>query len=277
MFGCIRHDVNVTPTSVTVPAATRAASGTAGAVSAGRMVSTSPAATSVGALWPDLRPDAARRLLLAAVESFAARGYHATTTRDISARAGVSPGTLYVHFATKAEVLARISIDGHRSTLALVTSAVKRASNPPARITALVEAFVRWHAEHHVVARVVQYELTALPPETFAEVAALRRRIEALVRAEILAGVETGDFVVADVPSTARAILSLGIDVARWYGVGSRHRPDAADLARGYADLALRMLGAPGGPGAQSPLSAPGGPGARSPLSAPGGPGGPGA
>ncbi|MGW2996243.1 TetR family transcriptional regulator, partial [Streptomyces sp. NPDC001193] len=33
--------------------------------------------------WSEVTPDAARRLLVAAVEAFAERGYHATTTRDI--------------------------------------------------------------------------------------------------------------------------------------------------------------------------------------------------
>lgn len=233
-----RHDVNVTapPADATSadPLAVRAPDAAA---------STSAEGTSTAdVLWPQVRPDAARRLLLAAVESFAARGYHATTTRDISARAGVSPGTLYVHFATKADLLARISIDGHRSTLDLVVAAVEGIEGPRTRVAALVAAFVRWHAEHHVVARVVQYELTALPADAFAEVAGLRRRIEALVQAEINAGVRSGDFAVDDAASTARAILSLGIDVARWYGVGSRQRPDAQVLASRYADLALRML-----------------------------------
>lgn len=37
--------------------------------------------------WSEVTPDAARRLLVAAVEAFAERGYHATTTRDIAGRA----------------------------------------------------------------------------------------------------------------------------------------------------------------------------------------------
>lgn len=37
--------------------------------------------------WAEVTPDAARRLLIAAVQAFAERGYHATTTRDIASRA----------------------------------------------------------------------------------------------------------------------------------------------------------------------------------------------
>lgn len=39
--------------------------------------------------WSEVTPEAARRLLVAAVEAFAERGYHATTTRDI---ASTGPG-----------------------------------------------------------------------------------------------------------------------------------------------------------------------------------------
>lgn len=195
-------------------------------------------------LWADVRPDAARRLLLAAVRSFAAAGYHATTTRDIATGAGVSPAALYVHFPTKADLLARISVDGHRATLQVVTDALASSDGPDERVAAFVSTFVAWHARHHVVARVVHHELAALPPGAYDTVAGLRRRIERLLRDEVVAGVTAGRFDVADARLTARAILSLGIDVARWYGLGERGRPDPQALGAYYAGLALRMVAA---------------------------------
>jgi AcrR family transcriptional regulator len=44
-------------------------------------------------------------LLDAALEEFSARGYEATTVADIAARAGVTTGALYAHFAGKLELL----------------------------------------------------------------------------------------------------------------------------------------------------------------------------
>ncbi|SCE24280.1 transcriptional regulator, TetR family, partial [Streptomyces sp. Termitarium-T10T-6] len=64
--------------------------------------------------WGEVTPEAARRLLVAAVDAFAERGYHATTTRDIAGRAGMSPAALYIHFKTKQELLHRISKDRPR-------------------------------------------------------------------------------------------------------------------------------------------------------------------
>src|ERR1700743_2636267 len=45
------------------------------------------------------------RLLLAAADVFARRGYHGTRVTDIAAAADVSSGALYAHFGSKAELL----------------------------------------------------------------------------------------------------------------------------------------------------------------------------
>jgi AcrR family transcriptional regulator len=193
-------------------------------------------------LWPDVQPDAARRLMLAAVESFALRGYHATTTRDIAGAAGMSPAALYVHFPSKAALLFAISKTGHEQTLTLVESVAAQSVGAVERMRKIVEDFVAWHARRHTVARVVQYELQALPEKEYAVVADLRRRIEQLVREVIADGVTEGVFTVSDVRTAARAVLSLGVDVARWYSERMGKTPKA--LGRDYAELVLRMLGA---------------------------------
>ena len=70
--------------------------------------------------------DARTRLLAAAVAAFAAKGFHGTTTRDISTTAGMSPAALYVHHRSKEELLHQISLAGHERTLALVTRRPRR-------------------------------------------------------------------------------------------------------------------------------------------------------
>jgi AcrR family transcriptional regulator len=192
-------------------------------------------------LWPDVKPEAARRLMYAAVESFAKVGFHATTTRDIATAAGMSPAALYVHFPSKSALLFEISRSGHEQTLAVVQAVTSGDSSPVDRMRALAEDFVEWHARRHTVARVIQYELEALPEQEFTIVAGLRRRIEQAVRSLIAEGVRAGDFTVPDEKTAARAVLSLGIDVARWYSERTRKTPRA--LGREYATLVLRMLG----------------------------------
>ncbi|MFI8366713.1 TetR/AcrR family transcriptional regulator [Streptomyces sp. NPDC085466] len=191
--------------------------------------------------WSEVAPEAARRLLVAAVEAFAERGYHATTTRDIAGRAGMSPAALYIHYKTKEELLHRISRIGHDRALEILRAAELRDGAPSERLADAVRSFVRWHAERHTTARVVQYELDALGPEHRTEIVELRRETEATVRRIIDEGVAAGEFDVADPSGTTVAVLSLCIDVARWFNVQGRRTPD--EVGAFYADLVLRMVG----------------------------------
>jgi AcrR family transcriptional regulator len=50
------------------------------------------------------RQETRTRILDAALDLFAARGFQGTTTRDIAARAGLSDAGLYAHFGSKQEV-----------------------------------------------------------------------------------------------------------------------------------------------------------------------------
>ena len=192
--------------------------------------------------WAEVTPDAARRLVTAAVHAFAERGYHATTTRDIAGRAGMSPAALYIHYKTKEELLLQISSVGHRLALGILEDAVNADGAPAERLANAVRSFVRWHAEHHTTARVVQYELGALSEEHYTEIVGLRRDVDGAVRSILQDGVAAGDFDVPDLPGTTLAVLSLCIDVARWFSTDGRRSPDEVGLL--YADLVLRMVGA---------------------------------
>ncbi|WP_328402411.1 TetR/AcrR family transcriptional regulator [Streptomyces sp. NBC_00390] len=192
--------------------------------------------------WDEVTPDAARKLLVAAVEAFAERGYHATTTRDIAGRAGMSPAALYIHYKTKEELLHRISRIGHDKALEILEAAYEGEGTPTERLADAVRSFVRWHAGRHTTARVVQYELDALGEAHRTEIMELRRQSDAVVRRILNEGVEAGEFDVPDVPGTTVAVLSLCIDVARWFNVAGRRTPD--EVGALYADLVLRMVSA---------------------------------
>ncbi|WP_206685898.1 TetR/AcrR family transcriptional regulator [Kribbella qitaiheensis] len=204
-------------------------------------------------VWEHVQPPAARRLLTGAIDAFAERGFQATTTRDIASRAGMSPAALYVHYPSKERLLFEISLYGHRAALEILSQAESGDASgsaplavtagsgrtPADRLRAMVSAFTAWHAEHHTIARVVQYELAALSPEHFAEVATIRRAISALIEQVLTDGIADGSFAVDDLHGTTLAVLSLSIDVARWY---SPARQDPTELGALYADLALRMV-----------------------------------
>ncbi len=203
---------------------------------------------TTGALAGPASPDGpaalstVERLLDAAAGAFADRGFHATTTRDIASRAGLSAAGVYVHFESKEAVLYALSRRGHEAALALVHGSATGPGTPTERVARVMSEFAAWHAEHYEVARVVQYEFPHLLPHHRDEVLALRKNIDEAVRELLADGVASGEFEVADVRDTTLALMSMCIDVARWYSPGVRRTPDR--IGATYASLGLRLLGA---------------------------------
>jgi AcrR family transcriptional regulator len=192
-------------------------------------------------LWGHIEPESSRRLLLSAVEAFAARGFHAATTREIGEGAGLSAAGVYVHYESKADLLYEISRIGHDASLSAVQSSLEHASDDPVeRVGAFVFAFARWHADNHVLARVIQYELKNLPTRQFRKIVAIRNRFEELLREELRSGIAAGSFQVANLDGTTLAVLSLCIDLARWYEPAPEHT--AEDVGTLYTELVSGML-----------------------------------
>jgi AcrR family transcriptional regulator len=196
-------------------------------------------------LWSGIESESSRRLLLAALAAFAKRGFQAATTREIAEGAGMSPAAVYVHYKSKSDLLYEISRIGHQSVLDDVEEALRDpSSDPEQRVRRYVAAFAKWHADHHVVARVIQYELKALPTRQFRKIAGLRARFGELLAAELQAGVEAGTFDVPELEATTLAILSLCIDLARWYHPSNDHK-SSEQVGEFYAGLVARMILAP--------------------------------
>ena len=171
-----------------------------------------------------LLPAGPRRFLAeAASEEFSKRGFHATTTRDIATRVGISPAGLYVHYSSKAELLFTISQIGHEAALGSVLAAMEGFVEPAKRVKALVKSFTAWHAMNHKLARVLQYELHALLPEHYEVIASIRRTTQGQVADELRRIVRPR----ADLKIATNAVLSLGIDVARWYDPEKGPKPEA--------------------------------------------------
>lgn len=188
--------------------------------------------------------DTAQRLLSSATAAFAAKGFHGTTTRDIASGAGVTPGAVYVHHKSKEDLLYCISKVGHEKTLDLVRSSTGKFKDdsPADRMAALVRNLVEWQAVNHTSSRVVNFELPALSGEHLAEVLQMRHQVEEEFRSIVDDGLKQGVFNVPDANMAVVTLLSLCIDVARWYrGDG---RLSAAEIGEHHSLMALRLLGA---------------------------------
>lgn len=191
-------------------------------------------------LWAHIEPDSSRRLILAALDAFDALGFEGATTRAIAARANLSPAAVYVHFTAKHDLLQEILEVGHRAAWDAVVDGLDGVVGPSRRMRVFAETSAAWHACNRTLGRVVNYELRSLPGDRMDEVRAMRRRFEALVRNELRRGIHDEGFIVPDLRGTTRAIISLGIDLVRWY------KPDRGisveEVAALHGDLIVRMV-----------------------------------
>jgi AcrR family transcriptional regulator len=206
-------------------------------------------------LWSEDLADVPRRLLTSAVRCFAKNGFHATTTRDITVGVGLSPAALYVHFESKELVLFEIMRAGHWQALAYVQDpAVLATDNSSDRLRAIVSRYTAWHGRHHVAARVCQFELAALTAEHYDEILDLRHQTNAFFRDAVTRGVADGSFAPVDVKRVTRAMLSLSIDLVRWYRLDGSDSPE--QLGEFYAELALKLVAGSSNAGPQPPVPA---------------------
>jgi AcrR family transcriptional regulator len=180
------------------------------------------------------------RIFCAALEMFAEYGFSGTSTRTIASQAGMSPGALYSHYESKEDILYRIIALTHEGMLRQLQLTMLGESDPGARLRALVASHVRYHAEMYIACRVANYELHCLHEDRLVEVMQLRHLIEATVRDSLLLAEGAKVSHVGDVHLATLMVISLGIDVSRWFRPGGGVTPD--ELADYYSDRVATMF-----------------------------------
>ncbi len=87
-------------------------------------------------------------ILQAAAQVLADVGAQRFTTARVAEKAGVSVGSLYQYFPNKAAILFRLQTEEWRSTASLLRGILENSAEPPpARLRAVVHAFVRSECE----------------------------------------------------------------------------------------------------------------------------------
>lgn len=203
-----------------------------------------PSVISHGALLPPRLTSngTLRRLQEAALVRFGERGYHGVSIRELAEAAGVTVSSIYSHVSAKEDLLAELMTVGHLEQNEWTRRALETApGDATAQLRAVVEAHVRVHATYPLLTRVCNKELHALSPENAARVMEIRHDSERLFLDVVERGIAQGRFRFADPWLAVAAIGGMGIRVAEWFD--PRGPYSVEEVAQGYADLALRMLG----------------------------------
>lgn len=126
---------------------------------------------------------------------FAEKGIVAATVRDISERAGILSGSLYHHFASKAEMIVEILAPVVRGQIEEFDRIVAQNSDPTEILRHVIAAEIAQSAKNPRVARILrQDELQISVFDGLDEIVQHRRAIRARVESVITGGIKAGQF-----------------------------------------------------------------------------------
>lgn len=190
-----------------------------------------------------MRRSSKDKILEAALDLFAEKGYDATGVQEIVATAGVTKGALYHHFAAKEDILFEIYGSVFAQQLAALDAilAEGRRRDPAWTLRAVIENIVVSTAASAKAAAVFAREVSRLDQVRYKELQSDWRRYQDSVRALIRNAQADGIFATAASPEIISwAIFGVTTSLHTWY------RPDgpksAGDIAHELADLVLAGL-----------------------------------
>ncbi|GAA4878258.1 TetR family transcriptional regulator [Actinomycetospora straminea] len=177
----------------------------------------------------------------AARESFAERGYHGTSIRDIAARAGLSLSALYHWHAGKQELLTALVEESTEEYFRRCDEALRDAGDDPAaRLGALVRATIEYRVSRQVESTIAASEWRNLDPANRERLDALRAAASKLWADLVDEGVARGVFHCEHPDDARRAVVAACNAIAQWY------EPDGGlgvpELVERYTAIAQRIV-----------------------------------
>jgi AcrR family transcriptional regulator len=145
-----------------------------------------------------IRETTAQTILEAAEEVFADEGFHAAHMGTIAAKAGVSVGTLYNHFADREAMLAGLLAARRLELIGKLDSAIRETAGQPlrARLRGILTGFLSHCAAHRKFVHIaLQRELGRYQqtfPQAWAKKTDTMREIYERIDREMKAGAEEG-------------------------------------------------------------------------------------
>jgi len=189
---------------------------------------------------------ARRDVLLATAERlFAARGYHATSVRDIAEAMAIKAGSLYAHIETKEDLLWEILTAAADRFFEAADPIVQSDLLPIEKLRRLIASHVQVITDGSSLAAVYMNEWRHLTDLRRTEFAARRDAYEALVRDMVRDGIRSGDLADLDEKFATLLILSSMNWIYQWYRADGPMTPE--EIARKLTEMlfnGLRRAGA---------------------------------
>ena len=172
---------------------------------------------------------------------FRARGFAATSMRELATELGLEAGSLYSHIKSKEEILHRVCFGLAEEFFAGYAAATADTGIPVAtQLRQAIEAHVRVLTRDSAASAVFLHEWRHLSEPARGEFLALRDRYEGSFRALIQRGIETGELHAPDAAFAALTLLASLNWLPAWYRPDGKLTPD--EIAHRLAEQLLKGL-----------------------------------
>lgn len=198
-------------------------------------------ADSAGGDWRDYSGLRLDPILEAAARVFVRHGYHAATTRQVAAEAGLSVAGVYHHHSSKQALLVALLDVTMREITWRLRAAGAETADPVRSFELMVESLALFHSRRGDLAFLGASEMRAVQEPDRARVVGLRDQVQHRLDAQVDRCIEAGRFTVADPRVAARAVATMCTSLPSWFRLDGVLRPE--DVARRYAGYAVAMMG----------------------------------
>jgi AcrR family transcriptional regulator len=194
--------------------------------------------------------DTRARILEAALDVFARKGYHRAIVDDIVRASRTSKGAVYHHFPTKEAVFLALVDDFTARLAADVASTIAEREGAVAKVEGALTAALRTFAEHERLARLVLLEAVSLGTTYQAKRADVAARFTTLIQGYLDEAVRDGAIPPLDTRVATLAWLGAVNEIVIQWLHGAL--PDLSTTIPALTHVLLRSIGA-ARPGSGSP------------------------
>lgn len=201
-------------------------------------------ATAANKVDGRMRPETRERILEAATEVFAEKGYYAAAVDDIVKASNTSKGSFYNFFPSKQGIFLALVDRLDAKVVERIEKAIAKERGALNKVDAALRAFLDDFARHRRLARILLIEAAGLGHAFNERLFTLHTRFARLIQRHLQHAVEEGSIPPVDTELAAFAWLGAVNEVVlRWLYTGE---PDPLERALPeLRTLLLRSVGAP--------------------------------
>ena len=183
-----------------------------------------------------------QRILEAAEEVFAEKGYHGTVVDDIVRTADTSKGGFYFHFPNKQGIFLAL-MEALTPRLIIATErAIAQESDPVARVDAALRTVLETFSRHRRLSKILLIEAVGLGHGFEEKLMDVRAQVAGVIQKYLDQAVDEGAIAPIDTRVTAFAWLgAINEIVIRWVVTGDPQRLE--DVIPALRALLLRSVG----------------------------------